>query len=411
MQRKTLAKSSAMMQKRIDRLMFWYSFAMSFPVILIFQNISIYIFPFILLKVYELSGRFISIKHTIQFLVIAFGIGALISTFNISDSLPSNSLMRALEVLPNYLYWVLLILFFTSYSEYVNLEEVYKGIFWGLISSIFFYFFLQGFSVFNSFLFKNLSQNTFAFLLICFSPITVWYAQKRYGLSSSVIILFILAICGFLSGSRSGSLLTLSGGTIALILNRRSIGAVFISSFAIFIVLFFTINSSEVRSIILKLNPRTYELLYESKKTFDQDRSYLTRLAQVEKSLIIFSKFPLSGVGLNNFTNYQVNLPGKFEGAEFVVNKKNIDRKSAHNSYFGFLAEGGLVLIVPFILLLLYIMIWFFSRVNSVLPEYRPIFVGIIHMGIHLYFIYAILNVFAWFLLGLGCMIIVKYKR
>jgi len=134
-------------------------------------------------------------------------------------------------------------------------------------------------------------------------------------------------------------------------------------------------------------------------------------LAQIEKSLLIFEKYPFSGIGLNNFTNYKVRLPGNFEGSEFVIHKNKIDQKSAHNSYIGFMAEGGLVVIVPFVLLLLYLIIWFFVKLSKLKPEDKPIFIAIIHMGIHLYFIYAILNVFAWFLIGLGCMLIVRYKK
>jgi O-antigen ligase len=272
------------------------------------------------------------------------------------------------------------------------------------------------FFVFQNFLisipvFKELTQNNFAFLLICYSPIVVWYTWYRFGFFWAVIVLAALALSGFLSGSRSGSLLTLSGGVLTLLLNRKSRGAIFIFGLIGYFGLILIADSSIVKDIVFNLNPRTYDLIYNREKTLEEDRSYLVRLAQIEKSMIIFEKYPWSGIGLNNFGNYRTKLPGNFEGAKYVVGKKGIDKKSAHNSYFGFLAEGGLLLIVPFILLLLYCILWYVTSLRRLQAEYQPIFIGIIHMSIHLYFIYAILNVFAWFLIGLGCLIIVKHKE
>lgn len=389
--------------------MFWYAFLMAFPVILIVQNVSIFLFPFLFFGMYSLSGRFFTLRYGIQFIALAFGVGAVISVVNIPDSMPGNSLGRALEVLPNYLYWVVLILFLTTHKQWIRLDAVYIGIFWGVLFSLLYYYFFQNFLTAIPF-FKPLSQNTFAFLLICYTPIVVWYAWHRFGFWGALLVLLILSLSGFLSGSRSGSLLTLSGGTLTLLLNRKSLGNIYIFAMVGYLLVISMIDTKIIRDLVFTLNQRTYNIIYDRAKTLEEDRSYLTRLAQIEKSLLIFDKYPFSGIGLNNFGNYRVKLPGNFEGADFVVNKKNIDKKSAHNSYFGFLAEGGLVLIIPFILLLAYCVLWYLVSMRKLLPEYKPIFIAIIHMSIHLYFIYAILNVFAWFLIGLGCWVIVKHK-
>lgn len=384
---------------------------MAFPVILIVQNVSIFLFPFLLLNMYYLSGRFLSIRSGIQLVAMAFGIGAIVSVANMPENMPKGSLNLALEVLPNYLYWVILILFLTTHSERVNLIAVYRGIFCGVLSSVFYFFILQKTALVSLPVFKTLSQNTFAFLLICFTPIVVWYSLRRFGLWVAIAMLVGLALCGFLSGSRSGSLLTLSGGVVMFVLNQRNRSVIYILAFMGYFVASYLVETAFVKELVLSLNQRTYDLIYNRQKTLEEDRSYLVRLAQIEKSVLIFNKYPWSGIGLNNFKNYKARLPGNFEGAEYVVNKRNIDKVSAHNSYFGFIAEGGLLLAVPFILLLGYTILTFLWRINSVPTEHRPIFVGIIHMSIHLYFIYAILNVFAWFILGLGCMVMVKHRK
>jgi len=400
---------SRSLEERVKKLTFLYSFLMAFPVILIVQNVSIFVFPFLLFGFYKLSGRFFTLRNVIQYLALAFGVAAIISVFNQPEKMPPNSFARALEVLPNYLYWVVLIFLFTSYKEWIRLDAVYRGIFWGVFFSIFYYFFFQDFLTASP-LFKRLTQNTFAFLLICYTPVVVWYIWYRFGFWPAFMVLGILSICGFLSGSRSGSLLTLSGGVVTLLLNRRS--KLIIVFFALGGYFFTTliVDSSVVKGTVFNLNQRTYDLIYSRERTLEEDRSYLVRLAQIEKAVLIFDKYPWSGIGLNNFGSYRIKLPGNFEGADYVVNKRNIDTASAHNSYFGFLAEGGLLLVIPFILLLGYNILFFLWNISSLPSEYRPIFIGIIHMSIHLYFIYAILNVFAWFLIALGCMVIAKHK-
>lgn len=399
------------MEGRVRKLMFWYAFFMAFPVILFVQNISIFIFPFLLYSMYMLSGRkFFTIRYGIQFIALAFGIGAILSVVNIPDSMPVKSLENALEVLPNYLYWVMLIFFLTSYKQWIRLEIIYIGIFWGVLLSVLYFFVLQNFLLAIP-VFKSLSQNNFAFLLICYCPIVVWYTRYRYGFFWAIAVLVVLALSGFLSGSRSGSLLTLSGGAVTLLLNRKSTGTIYLFALIGYLVVVSMIDTKTVKDLVFSLNERTYDLIYNRNKTLKEDRSYLVRLAQIEKAMIIYERHPLTGIGLNNFSKYKVKLRGDFEGAKYVVDKKTIDKKSAHNSYFGFLAEGGLLLIIPFILMLLYCAGWFLLNLNKLQAEYRPIFIGIIHMSIHLYFIYAILNVFAWFVIGLGCMVIVKHKR
>lgn len=399
------------LQQKVNRLVFWYSFLMAFPALLIIQNVSVFVFPFLFLSMYELAGKFLTVKNWIQFIAVLFGIGAIISVLNVPEGIPSETFSRALTVLPNYLYWMVLILFFTTYARWIDLNHVFKGIFWGILLSLVYFYFLMPLGITSIAIFKRLTQNTFAFLLICYTPIVVWYAWRRYGFNISILILGAMVLGGFLSGSRSGSLLVLSGGVLSLVLNRKSIKGVFLIGIIGYVFMISIIDTELIRQTIFNLNPRTYDIIYNREKTLEEDRSYLTRLAQIEKATILFERHPFSGIGLNNFTDQSVKLPGKFEGAFLVVNKGNIDEKSAHNSYFGFLAEGGLVLIIPFLVILITCILWFVSNINRVSSAYKPIFISLVHMSIHLYFIYAILNVFAWFLIGLSCMVIVRSKK
>jgi O-antigen ligase len=131
----------------------------------------------------------------------------------------------------------------------------------------------------------------------------------------------------------------------------------------------------------------------------------------VEKTLIIFDEHSLTGIGLNNFTNYDVYFEGNFEGSQFVVNKDGTNDKSAHNSYASILAEGGLLLFIPLALLLLFNIIHFFKSFTKRSQMENAFYWSFLGMCIHLYFISAILNVFAWFLIGIVTALSVKSQR
>ncbi len=399
------------LQKRVNRLVFWYSFFMSFPAILIIQNVSIFIFPFLFLSMYELVGKFITVKRLLQVVAILFGIGAIASVVNVPDGIPSDSFSRAIGVLPNYLYWVVLILFLTTYGPWIRLEHLYRGIFIGVIFTIIYYFFLLPIGIRSIPIFKSISQNAFAFLLICYTPIVVWYVKKVHGFSYALLAFVVLTMSGFFCGSRSGSLLVFSGGLMVFLLDRKSISWVAFLGVIGFFLVSFILETTFGRELIYSLNTRTYDLIYHREETLATDPSYLVRLAQIEKATLIYDRYPVSGIGLNNFADYSIRLPGKFEGARLVINKRGIDETSAHNSYFGFLAEGGLLLIIPFVTLLGICILFFVKNISRISPVYKPLFIGLIHMSIHLYFIYAILNVFAWFLIGLCCMAIMLHKK
>ena len=164
-----------------------------------------------------------------------------------------------------------------------------------------------------------------------------------------------------------------------------------------------------MENIIETLNPRTHDLLYETSTTFKTDRSYLVRRAQIEKGLVLFEKKPLTGIGLNNFSSFNdVKLLGDFEGAIYVINKPGITETSSHNSYINLLAEGGLLLAVPFALLILYTLVIFVKLFKELNNSEISFVIGFLMMLVHLYFITALVNVFCWFMIGMVVSILKK---
>jgi O-antigen ligase len=250
---------------------------------------------------------------------------------------------------------------------------------------------------------SRMSQNSFAFLIICFTPLAMYYLKSRYSpfLSWFVLVLFVLA--GFLAGSRSSSVLVLAGGILALTIQKISLKTIF--TLGVFVVLPFTflVQTPVVKQLVNSLNPRAYRLIYQTSDVIEYDNSFLVRMVQVEKGLKIFDKYPLTGIGLNNFGSHtDVKLTGVFEGTKYITKKKNIKEKSAHNSYISILAEGGLILAIPFALLLLLNIFRTLYYIKHLDSFSLIVIIGFIAMLIHLWFISAILNVFAWFIIGLA---------
>jgi len=383
-----------------NRLLFVFSFLMAFPSLLLLgQNASIVLFGLIsLFIVLNSRSSILGLTQPLQWLALFFGLGAIASVGNIPEDASANALERAMAVLPNYLYWALLIIILVQHRRLINLEIVYHAVFWGVICTVIYYLFLQQILGILPF-FNRQTPNNFAFILICYSPIAVYYLKMQKNKNWALVFLSLLVLILLRDGRRAGMVLVLLGGLAVLYADRtdwKRLVAVAVAT----PVFLFTLFSSPVESFILQSSERIHEMIYQTEKIQKEDRSYLTRVAMVKKGLAIFEQYPYTGVGLNNFTNFSIDFDKSFEGAKYVVNKNDVQRTSSHNSYINILAEGGLFLFIPLILILLINIIHLFKNYNK-LQDQLPIYIGVITMCIHLYFISAIVNVYAWFLIGI----------
>lgn len=389
-----------------------YGFLMAFPAIVIVQNVSVFVFPFLIKALSDLNLKIFSVRHLIQFFALLFGLGAIMSVIWMPDDYSPNSMDNALAVLPNYLYWTLLVVVMVNVRRFLFLDVagLYKVVFWGVIASCCYYFLLSPILDFVP-IFKRISQNAFAFILICFSPIASYFCRMKYGRLWCWIFVCCIVVLAFLSGSRSGSILVFIGSFSILFIDRIRVrnalfllGVISVGYVAVF-------EIPITRALIYNLNSRTHDLIYNREEVLRTDNSYLVRVAMIEKTLVIHEKYPITGIGLNNFTNYVVQFPEDFPGAERVLRKSEINETSAHNSYAGILAEGGLLLLIPFLMILSYCLFSFLKSLNVMSEKIKPVFIGLTCMSIHLYFIMAIVNVFAWFLIALACAFSVLVNR
>lgn len=385
------------------------AFFFAFPIILIFgQNFSFYLFILIWLNVKNKINVF-RISNQILALPLFFAIGAIISVINL-DAKDSDSLSRSLIVLPNYIYWSLLVIMLVNLRDIINLSNVSRYTMLGVVLTIFYYYVQSIFSGF-SFILNSLSPNSFSFILICFAaPCFIYLSAIKQNKLFAFLFLVVSVLYLISEGRRAGTMLVLLPCLLAFLFSKIEVKRLFFGFF-LFMLAFVIMQRPAAEKLIESLNPRIYSMLYESENITTQDQSYLTRRLQVEKAGLIFEDHPITGIGLNNFSNYNVKFEGNFAGAEIVENKKGMNNKSAHNSYISLLAEGGLLLLLPLLILFLYNFIHFVNKYNIRSQIENAYYWSFCAMCIHLYFITGIVNVYAWFLIGIVTMLSVKYSN
>jgi O-antigen ligase len=400
---------------RIKKRLNWVTYFMAFPFWTIYQNVSFFVVIGLYATTSKLYGKLLRVNSLVSFSAYLLILGAISSCINAGINQGYENFEFSITVLPNYIYWgILVVLLGNVVFNVANTYIIYKYIFWGYISSIITYYFLT--PIFDPIPFyRNLSTNNFAFILIIFSPIATAYFQRRFNNTLyTVIFILIITLAGFLSGSRSASLLTGGGALIVISINNwlKIIGVLSLGIFA-YVALPQVIENPAVKKTVFQLNERTYDLLYSTEETFSTDRSYLTRVAMINKGLNLFESSPIAGIGIGNFQRTHGNIDFSFEGGEFLESRyENLENRiSAHNSYISFLSEGGLLMFIPMILLMFYPLIYFIINFNSINQYDKAIFVSIIFMCIHAYFIVGMVNVYAWFLIGIANSYIIYNKK
>jgi O-antigen ligase len=377
-----------------DKLLFWTAFFMAFPAFTFLgqQIASVLLLIFFYNKLGNFSG-YSNIKIASIGLFFLFG-----SIVSVIDSNVEKDLDLSLKVLPNYIYWSTMLIFLPHYFSKINFYVIYKGITYGILSLVLANFLNEPLKSLLPFL-RFPDNNGLAFMLIIFSPIVFFYLEQQrkiyfYGYTLVILIAMLLF------ERRAGFIIVATEFVLFILISRLNTRTVFtflLVTFGIFI----SSQTEFFENFILSKSERIHAFMYENEESKLLDQSALTRKAMVEKGLIIFSEHPLTGIGLNNFIDYDVNVPLAFEGGEVLANK-DLSNKSAHNSYIAILSGGGLLLFVPFMLLLLYIISKLSLNLKNLDDFQRPIILSFVGMIVHLFYISSIVNVFTWFFISIA---------
>jgi len=137
------------------------------------------------------------------------------------------------------------------------------------------------------------------------------------------------------------------------------------------------------------------------------------RQMMVQKGIKLFKESPLIGVGASRFRKESTEL--ELSGVFRLYSQSKFDRKSAHNSYIGFLAETGLVGSIPLAILILMLG---FQGVKAGIRQARreelwalSVITSFIGMSIHMWTISALAGTVTWFAYGLVAALILFDRR
>ncbi len=390
----TLLKNK--IKKDLNKWMGYFALFMSFNSILIFKtNISMLVFVLIL---YQFSPKYnlFNITKPVQKITLLIIVGVLISFWTTEEETLVNA-SKSIQVLPNYLYWMIMLIMLVNLRYDIDWNNISKYITIGLIFTLIIYFFRKGIAV--SFI-KNNTPNSYSFILVCFSAVAVTYIGEKYNKIYSLLLLALIVISVVVIERRAGTVLVSLSSVAALFLRRVKLQYMF-PPIIVATLLAILIQLEFVENAIFNQSPRIHELIYESEEITKTDQSYLTRRVMIERGLVVFEENPLTGVGINNYANIKViNTDGNFEGAELVLHKVEDEHFSAHNSYLLVLVEGGLILLIPIVVLFLYLLYHFVIDFNKRTQIENAYFWSFLAVVIHLYVIAEIVNVYAWFLFG-----------
>lgn len=362
-------------------------------------------FVFFLLFFFKLFFKYPSLllspNNIFKCLAYFFAIGSVVS------AIFSQEVLQSIRVLPNYLYWASLILIFSSLRDRVLLTPfgVSRSVFFGILLYII-YFFVQTYFNFPLFL-KTIQLNNLAYTVTCAFPFALYYCRKQFSLSVSWLFYIVTLLLLLFLDRRTGFFLNLLSGYFTL--NMDQFFAAFNNSkrivIAVFLVLsiFFAVSTPFASNIISAISPRIHTALYKSGTLVETDRSYLMRKALLEKGVIIFNRYPVFGSGLNTFTTIRnIDIPGNFAGSKYVLKKDLLYKTSPHNSYIGLIAEGGLVLAIPFFGLFSMIYARFLLHFKSLSDLSRLSFISLFSLSLYLILYHGIVNSLTWFVFALS---------
>jgi O-antigen ligase len=155
-------------------------------------------------------------------------------------------------------------------------------------------------------------------------------------------------------------------------------------------------------------------LAQERMETFsdlDRDKSFNTRMLMIQKGWKMFKDSPLVGAGLGSFRKAYVRLEtDRTDSSQAIFN-----RRSAHNSYFEWLAETGLAGVIPLGLLLL---VLGYQGYKSALYLGRKgelwalaIYTSFLGMSLHLIVLSGLKDTGTWLIYGLMAAMIVTARK
>lgn len=299
--------------------------------------------------------------------------------------------LKHLKIYLQTVYWFLLSVIIYNLYPYLDKLKLSKFILFSVLFLLVLY--VTGFQVG--------SQNGVAYTGIILAPLGYFYIKKlSYKIFFSALILFLM----ILNGSRTGAVIAfLQFGFIVLLLMpglNRYFKSILLSTALVFLLVFNESGLATAGRIIYPLNERVGVLLMDTDYVMHNDMSWLQRKAQVQKGKQIFNKHPFLGIGYTNFVDYKILI--NESAIESDRKLRNIDNRSAHNSYVALLAETGLLGLSSIVLLLLLSFVTFWKNLKLILNSFEAyVFVSLVGLIIYFYTISGHQGTSVWIMYGM----------
>lgn len=259
---------------------------------------------------------------------------------------------------------------------------------------------------------RLMAQNSYGFLFSSFSPLLFSMIILSRGTMRWLAVFANIVLWGAaaINGSR-GSWVGISVAVtvqILLLLFLRPRASVL----PIFVVLL-TVSLGAL--VLATPNPvaEAVESRFSTFNKLEEDKSFAIRLLMNQKALRLFWENPLIGVGPARFR--KESTPLDIPVVLSYAFQSHFDRKSAHNSYMGFLAETGMAGAIPFGLLLLILISK--GGISAIVLVKRGqfwaagVYSGFVGMSVHMWVINSLTNSANWMLYGLVAAMIVIVQR
>ncbi len=392
-----------------------YGFFIAFPSVYI-GGFSITFFIFILILING-GSNFIKIDKYSIYLIFFLLIAEVSSILAPISAMPRHpGYFQVFKYFVQNIYWILIAIFFYNSSKFIDIAYFAKFILIGSLFSIVGFYFLPmtiGSTNILSFT-SDQTRNSFVFTIIACAPIGSLYLLKEKANRLFFVCLSIFFIALIFSNGRSGAIIIFI--EILLLVSIKNNNNFRLVKILLPIIVLFVVfsDSSTIMSLKISLankmesiNPRMASLLRgedETEGDLTFDRSWLTRQLMITKSFEIFNKYPVLGIGTDNFIYYDSDLENlvffdRLQG----FNERYLNSRSAHNSYIQVLAEYGLIGFLLLVYILFGPIILFINRVYSGKMSLDLLFsVSLFAISLHFYAISSLTGALSWVVIGLA---------
>jgi len=346
----------------VQKYLHWFVFFSIVPLIKIFGiSITFFIFLIIVYKFLKKRKKLFVVSGWSSIFLVLFLIFVFIAALLTEDSFKDRSTFSIIKLTTQYIYWVIVAFFIKTWIYHFDFYKLSRVFFFSSVVTVIYYMTLNHtYVVFY--------PNVYAYTIVTVFPLGFYYVLKRFSISISVIIAIGFVMAVMISGSRTGTVLTLFEVLLILSLGNKQLKKVSIItsviSIPVMLIFFISFDSSDIRQLKFKMadtieeySPKIAHTLRMEENVFDRDKSLLIRKLMIQKSMRIFDEHPFFGVGPGNFTKYYTTLDIVSVSHWLHNTEDNYNQRSSQNSYIKILAEDGIFALMSFLIVFI-IILW-----------------------------------------------------